>query len=125
MLLTCLSLFHVVAGLLSRDQLRTIFDRDSIPGTAQLRRYGVSVVAIVAITGLDVLQRIFGTTALTLNQWLICIGLALTLLVVEELVKVVLRRRLRPEVAVTPTPAPATRLLKEKTCRSTSVTAAS
>ena len=107
MLLTCLSLFHVVAGFLSRDQLRTIFDRDSIPGTAQLRRYGISIVAIVAITGLDVLQRIFGTTALTLNQWLICIGLALTLLVVEELVKVVLRRRLRPEVAVTPTPAPA------------------
>ena len=107
MLLTCLSLFHVVAGLLSRDQLRTIFDRDSIPGTAQLRRYGISIVAIMAITGLDVLQRIFGTTALTLNQWLICIGLALTLLVVEELVKVVLRRRLRREVAVTPTTAPA------------------
>ena len=32
MLLTTLSLFHVVAGLLSRDQLDTIFDRDAIPG---------------------------------------------------------------------------------------------
>ena len=53
------------------------------------------------------LQRIFGTTALTLNQWLICIGLALTLLVVEELVKVVLRRRLRPDVAVAVTATPA------------------
>ena len=32
MLLTTLSLFHVVAGLLSRDQLNTIFDRDAVPG---------------------------------------------------------------------------------------------
>ena len=50
MLLTTLSLFHVVAGLLSRDQLNTIFDRDALPGVAQLRRYGVSLLAIVAIT---------------------------------------------------------------------------
>ena len=93
MLLTTLSLFHVVAGLLSRDQLNTIFDRDAVPGAAQLRRYGVSVLAIVAITALDILQRIFGTTPLTADQWGICIGLAASLLVVEELIKLVLRRR--------------------------------
>jgi Ca2+-transporting ATPase len=104
MLLTCLSLFHVTAGLLSRDQYNTIFDRDSIPGSAQLRRYGISIVAILAVTGLDVLQRIFGTSPLTLNQWLICIGLALTLVVVEELVKAILRRRTRRDVGA-PVPA--------------------
>ena len=93
MLLTTLSLFHVVAGLLSRDQLNTIFDRDAVPGAAQLRRYGVSVLAIVAITALDILQRIFGTDPLTADQWAICIGLAASLLVVEELIKLVLRRR--------------------------------
>jgi Ca2+-transporting ATPase len=93
MLLTTLSLFHVVAGLLSRDQVNTIFDRDAVPAMAQLRRYGVSVLAIVAITGLEILQRIFGTTRLTADQWAICIGLAISLLVVEELIKFVLRRR--------------------------------
>jgi Ca2+-transporting ATPase len=93
MLLTTLSLFHVVAGLLSRDQRSTIFNRDSIPGAAQLRRYGVSLVAIVAITAFDILERIFDTTGLTFDQWLICTGLALTLLVVEEVVKVFVRRR--------------------------------
>ena len=97
MLLTTLSLFHVVAGLVSRDQRRTIFDRDSIPGIAQLRRYGISVVAIVAVTAFDILQRIFDTVALTFDQWLISIGLALTLLVVEELVKLVVRHRDRPK----------------------------
>ena len=100
MLLTTLSLFHVAAGLLSRDQVRTIFSRDAIPGTAQLRRYGIALAAIVLVTGLDILQRIFGTTALTFEQWLTCIGLALSLVVVEELVKVVVRRRHRPASAV-------------------------
>jgi Ca2+-transporting ATPase len=108
MLLTTLSLFHVVAGLLSRDQRRTIFDRESIPGTAQLRRYGISLLAIVAITSLGILQTIFDTTALDLDQWLICIGLSLTLLVVEELVKLVVRRRTDDPSAAPaePTPAP-------------------
>ena len=93
MLLTTLSLFHVVAGLLSRDQLNTIFDRDAVPAATQLRRYGVSLLAIVAITTIDLLQRIFGTGGLTGNQWAICIGLAASLLVVEEAIKFVLRRR--------------------------------
>ena len=32
MLLTTLSLFHLAAGLLARDQVRTIFSRAAIPG---------------------------------------------------------------------------------------------
>ena len=93
MLLTTLSLFHVAAGLLSRDQLNTIFDRDAIPAVAQLRRYGVSLIAIVAITSIDLLERIFGTGSLTAGMWGTCIALALSLVVVEELLKLVLRRR--------------------------------
>ena len=46
----------------------------------------------MAITALDIFQRISVTTGLSFDQWLICIGLALTLLVVEELVKLVVRR---------------------------------
>ncbi|MEU8001803.1 cation-transporting P-type ATPase [Catellatospora sp. NPDC049111] len=109
MLLTTLSLFHLVGGLLSRDQVGTIFDRDAIPGIAQLRRYGFALVAILAVTLLEPLERIFGTTGLSLNQWLVCIGLALTLLVVEELIKAVLRRRARQSLPqrAEPVPAPA------------------
>jgi Ca2+-transporting ATPase len=107
MLLTTLSLFHVAAGLLSRDQHRTIFHRDAIPGTAQLRRYGIALAAIILVTGLDILQRIFSTTALTFEQWLTCIGLALSLVVVEEFVKLVLRLRRRNLGSAAATPAPA------------------
>ncbi|NUR30882.1 MAG: cation-transporting P-type ATPase, partial [Catenulispora sp.] len=103
MLLTTLSLFHLVGGLLSRDQVNTIFDRSAIPGAQQLRRYGFALVAIIAVTALDILNRIFGTTSLGGREWLISIGLAATLLVVEEVIKVVIRRgahKAAPELAV-------------------------
>jgi Ca2+-transporting ATPase len=102
MLLTALSLFHVTAGLLARDPLGTIFNRDAIPGAKQLRRYGIALGATFAVTVLGILQRIFKTESLTFAQWCICIGLALTLLVVEEIIKYFLRRRGRavPEPAV-------------------------
>ncbi|MEV6964065.1 HAD-IC family P-type ATPase [Hamadaea sp. NPDC051192] len=95
MLLTTLSLFHLVGGLLSRDQVGTIFDRAAIPAAQQLRRYGIALVAIIAVTAFDILNRIFGTTSLGGREWLISIGLAATLLVVEELIKVGVRRGMR------------------------------
>ncbi|WP_036968652.1 cation-translocating P-type ATPase [Promicromonospora kroppenstedtii] len=104
MLLTTLSLFHVLAGLLSRDQLGTIFDRDAIPGAAQLRRYGLALLAIVAVTTIDLLEQIFGTTGLDGQQWGLCILLALSLLVIEEIIKVFLRRREATGVASGPVP---------------------
>lgn len=98
MLLTTLSFFHLFGALLSRDQLRSVFDLDSIPGAVQLRRYGFALVAIIAVTALDFLGRIFGTTGLSFAEWCIAIGIALSLVVVEELVKLVLRRRTPAEV---------------------------
>ena len=84
----------------------TVFDRDSFPGVVQLRRYGIAVLAIIAITGLEFLQRIFTTTELDLTEWTICIGIALSLVVVEELVKLILRHR--PTAPLTdPVPVPA------------------
>ena len=95
MLLTTLSLFHLAGGLLARDQVNTIFDRSAIPGTIQLRRYGIALLAIVAVTALGFLQRIFSTVSLSFSQWWICIGIAATLVLVEELIKVFVRRRAR------------------------------
>jgi P-type Ca2+ transporter type 2C len=91
--LLAMSLFHVAAGLLARDQYHTIFDRSAIPGPTQLRRYGIALLAIIAVTTIGILQRIFQTTELSLAQWSICIGLAASLVVVEELIKLVIRRR--------------------------------
>ena len=100
MLLTTLSLFHLAAGLLARDQENTVFDRDAVPATTQLRRYGLALLAILLVTMLDFLQRILGTTGLSLAEWGVCIGLAGSLVVVEEATKLVLRRRERQRPAL-------------------------
>ncbi len=93
MLLTTLSLFHVAAALLCRDQRNTIFDVAALPGTLQLRRYALALAAIVAVTALDFLHRIVGTTSLDFTQWCICAGIAASLVVFEELLKLVIRHR--------------------------------
>jgi len=98
MLLTTLSLFHLAAGLLARDQVRTIFSRAAIPGPTQLRRYGVALLAIIFVTEIGFLQRVFSVVDLTLAQWGICTGIALSLVVVEEVIKFFIRRRARTAV---------------------------
>ena len=98
MLLTCLSLFSLAAGLLARDLHGTIFRRDAVPGRAQLRRYATALLAIVAATTIGFLERVLVTVELTFAQWWICIGLAATLVVVEEVLKFAIRRRARGRV---------------------------
>jgi P-type Ca2+ transporter type 2C len=104
MLLTTLSLFHLAAGVLTRDQRDTVFSRAALPGPGQLRRYGLALAAIVAVTAFDVLQRIVGTTGLTFAQWCACIGIAASLVVLEELTKLAIRRRGRTRAAAPPQP---------------------
>jgi P-type Ca2+ transporter type 2C len=103
MLLTTLSLFHLAAGWLARDQRNTIFDREALPGPTQIRRYAIALIAIIAATTIGFIQRIVGTIDLTFEQWAICIGIAASLVVVEELIKAVIRRRERePRVITVP-----------------------
>ncbi|HEU4399435.1 MAG TPA: HAD-IC family P-type ATPase, partial [Actinomycetota bacterium] len=107
MLLTALSLSHLAVGLLARDQRNTIFNRAAIPGPTQLRRYGIALLAIIAVTTIGFLQRIFDTTELSLAQWSICVGIAASLVVIEELIKLIIRRRDRRRVTPRTEPAPA------------------
>ena len=89
--------------------MNTIFDRDAIPAVTQLRRYGDRAPRDHRRHDASASsQRIFGTTGLTFDQWCICIGLAASLVVVEELIKLVGRRRQpAPEVVALPTLVPA------------------
>ena len=100
MLLGTLSLYHLAAGLLARDQVNTIFRRDLVPGATQLRRYGFALAAIILVTEIGFLQRIFSMVDLTLAQWGICLGIALSLVVVEEVIKIFIRRRARTSAPV-------------------------
>ena len=54
---------------------------------------GVVLLLTVLATELGLLQRILDTTSLTLREWLVCIAVSLSLLVVEEAIKFYLARR--------------------------------
>jgi P-type Ca2+ transporter type 2C len=90
---TVFSLMNVAAGLSARSQTRTIFSRDVITDRRQLTLYGGTLIAIVLATELGVLNRILETTPLTGGQWLVCLLLAAGLILMEEITKLVLRRR--------------------------------
>jgi P-type Ca2+ transporter type 2C len=93
MAVTVFSLMNVAIGLSARSETRTIFSRDLVSDRRQLTLYGGTLVAIVLATELSVLHRILDTTSLTGGQWLVCLLLAAGLIVVEEVTKLVLRRR--------------------------------
>jgi Ca2+-transporting ATPase len=93
MAVTVFSLLNVAVGLSARSQTRTLFTRDLVSDRRQLTLYGGTLLAIILATELSVLQRILGTTSLTGGQWLVCLLLAASLIVVEEITKLVLRHR--------------------------------
>ena len=55
--------------------------------------YGLALLLIFLPTELGFMQRILGMTSLNSEQWLICIGFAFVLLLVDEVIKFFLRRR--------------------------------
>ena len=96
MAVTVFSLMNVALGMSARSETRTIFSRDIVSDRRQLTLYGGTIVAIVLATELGFLNRILDTTPLTGGQWLVCLLLAAGLIVVEEIIKLVLRQRSRP-----------------------------
>jgi Ca2+-transporting ATPase len=57
--------------------------------------YGISLLMIILPVKLNFLQSFLGLTEITGNQWLICIGFAIALLLVDEVVKFFMRRSQR------------------------------
>jgi P-type Ca2+ transporter type 2C len=103
------SLFNVVIGLSCRSETNSAFNRDILSDRRQLMLYGLALLLTFLPTELGVLQRSFGTAGLTLEQWLLCIGLAIALLLVDEVIKFFLRRRRGGAPAeTTPSLVPAT-----------------
>jgi Ca2+-transporting ATPase len=86
------ALLSVVMGLSSRSETATAFNRDIISDRSQLLLYGIALLMTYLPTRLDFLQSALGLTRLSRDQWLICIGFAVALLLVYEVVKFSLRR---------------------------------
>jgi len=102
MAVTVFSLMNVALGMSARSPTRTVFTRDIVSDRRQLTLYGGTIVAIVLATELDILNRVLDTTSLTGGQWLVCLLLAGGLILVEEIIKLVLRRQDQTSSGETP-----------------------
>ena len=95
------SLFNVAIGLAARSETKTVFSAENLSDRRQLGLYGLALLLLLLPTEIGFLQRMLGTTSLNGDQWLICIGFAVVLLLVDEVIKLVLRQRRGPQ-ALTP-----------------------
>ncbi|HEY7485821.1 MAG TPA: HAD-IC family P-type ATPase [Streptosporangiaceae bacterium] len=97
--LTTFSLFNLFFSISTRDETRSIFSRGGRSDRPFLIACGVSVAAIFFATGLGIFQRILDTVQLSLAQWIICIAVAASIIVVSEIRAFFLRRQSAPEAA--------------------------
>ena len=91
--LTTFSLANLFFSFTARDHLRSVFNLGDWNDRTFLTATLMSLAAIVFATELRFFQRILDTQELSGNQWLICIGAALSIVVTSEIRKVMLRRR--------------------------------
>jgi Ca2+-transporting ATPase len=103
--ITTFSLFRLFSSLETADAEESLFSGSILGNRALLVASGLSVLTIVLATEFGFLQRLLGTVALSIDQWIICIAVALSLIVVEE-VRKFLKVRTGEETAATQ-PAPA------------------
>ncbi len=103
------SLFNIVLGPMSRSETGSVFNRDTVSESRQLLLTAGAFVLTILPTQIEFLQNWLGLTALTGYQWLLALGAALALVLVDEAVKVFMRRRphgVDPALPAASTPAP-------------------
>ncbi len=96
-------LFNIALGLSARSETGTVFNRANLADRRQLQLYGLALLLIVLPVEFGIGARLLDTTDLTLEQWLLCIALAIVMLLIDEVVKFFMRRsRSQHEVFATP-----------------------
>jgi Ca2+-transporting ATPase len=87
------SMLSIAMGLGSRNETGSAFNRDILSDRRQLLLYGMALLFTFLPTRLAFLQEWLGLTALSGEQWMIALVLAFALLLVDEVIKLFLRRR--------------------------------
>jgi len=88
--------FFQVFNLLNvRHDTRSVFSRETLENPSAFVATAVVVGLLVATVEMPVLNRFFTTTDLSSGQWLACAAVGSTILWLGELLKIVLRARLR------------------------------
>jgi len=103
---TVFSLYNILVGVSCRSETGSAFNRDLLADRRQVQLYGLALLLTILGTELGFLQHLLGTASLTGQQWLVCIVVALTVLVVDEVIKLFMRRSRGRAQTEEPTPAP-------------------
>ena len=86
------SLFTLLFSIATKDERRTAFTLDTVSDKTFTKATGLSILTLILATVLGPLQAFLDTVGLSVQQWLICLALALTILVVSEIWKAIQRR---------------------------------
>jgi len=97
---TTFSLFRLFSSLETADEDESLFGGSILANRPLLMATGLSVLTIILATELGFLQRLLGTVSLSVDQWAVCIIVPLSLIVVEE-VRKLLKVRTGDEPAAT------------------------
>ena len=106
--MTTFALFRLFSSLETMDEEESLFSGSILANKPLLVATGLSVLTIILATELGFLQRLLGTVALSADQWAVCIVVPLSLLVAEEVRKLLrIRTGDEPGVSAASTAAPA------------------
>ena len=86
------ALLSVAMGLGARSETGSAFNPDKMGDRRQMALYGLALLLTFLPTRLDFLQDLLGLSRLTGSQWLLAIGAAIALLLVDEVIKFFMRR---------------------------------
>jgi Ca2+-transporting ATPase len=85
------SLYALFFSIATRDERRTVFSLDTFADAKFVIATGVSILTLLLTTVFGPLQAFLKTTSLDVRQWLICLAVALSIVVVSEVRKAVRR----------------------------------
>jgi P-type Ca2+ transporter type 2C len=107
--LTVFSLFNVWFALETSDEEHSIFNPDALPNATLLKAAGAALLATVLATELNLLHRLLATVSLEPNQWVVCLLVSLSVVVLAEVRKLLGIHTTEParQAAITPVAVPA------------------
>jgi len=86
------SLYALFFSIATKDERRTVFTLDTFSDKTFIWATGASVLTLILATVLGPFQRLLKTTSLDVQQWLICICVALSIIIVSEILEALQRR---------------------------------
>jgi Ca2+-transporting ATPase len=78
-----------------RHDTRSVFSRETLDNHTAFVATGAVIVLLVTVVEMGALHQFFTTTDLTSGQWLVCAAVGSTILWAGELVKILIRARIR------------------------------